>query len=104
MLGGQDAYALRCAFLHEGQADITEQKARRVIERFHFAAGRDKHLIKVNSVLLISTPRFCDDVAEAVERWTGRRQALGQSIEPDALIRIVSAGASYAIGGVHFGP
>jgi hypothetical protein len=104
LLDGQDAYALRCAFLHEGQIDITEQKARRAIDRFHFAAGRDKHRIRMDQVLLLSTPLFCEDIATATERWAGTRKASGQTIEPETLLKIIPAGTSYTIGGFRFYP
>src|SRR5260221_10862247 len=35
-LSGQDCYALRCAFLHEGSDDVTRQRARQALESFVF--------------------------------------------------------------------
>src|SRR5689334_3494550 len=35
-LSGQDFYALRCAVLHEGRDDISEQSCQSALSRFHF--------------------------------------------------------------------
>lgn len=35
-LSGKDAYALRCAFLHQGEFDTLEQRAREAIDKFSF--------------------------------------------------------------------
>src|SRR5262245_11080360 len=38
-LNGNDCYALRCAYLHEGDFDITAHSARDILERFVFVAS-----------------------------------------------------------------
>ena len=37
-LSGEDLYALRCAYLHEGADDITGQDAQRALDSFRFVA------------------------------------------------------------------
>ncbi|MBA7504750.1 hypothetical protein ES706_03404 [subsurface metagenome] len=35
-LSGNDCYALRCSFLHEGKSEIVHQRARNVLDDFEF--------------------------------------------------------------------
>ena len=67
-ISGNDCYALRCAMLHEGGADITTQQCREVLEKFHFTVVGD-HCNQFNSVLQLDVPTFCNDVCEAVKHW-----------------------------------
>ena len=67
-LSGADCYALRCALLHEGSSDITTQRCRDVLERFHFTVV-GSHCNQIKSVLQLEVPRFCDDVCVAAKRW-----------------------------------
>jgi len=73
-LGGSDLYALRCAYLHQGEFGINEQGAKKVLEHFHFTAPRPGFLIhnnyyEKNGVLQLQVDCFCLDVCEAVEQW-----------------------------------
>lgn len=71
-LSGADVYALRCAFLHEGREDISEQKAQKALSRFHFVTpsrGMVVHNNRSNDVLQLQVDIFCEDVCEGVERW-----------------------------------
>ncbi|PTR16110.1 hypothetical protein C8R31_102124 [Nitrosospira sp. Nsp2] len=71
-LSGLDCYALRCAFLHQGEFGIDDQRARQALERFHFDIPRQGsfiHMNHVNNVLQLQVDRFCLDVTEAVEQW-----------------------------------
>jgi hypothetical protein len=67
-LSGADCYALRCAILHEGSIDMTTQRRREVLDRFHFTVC-GSHCNQINSVLQLDLPVFCNDVCMAVERW-----------------------------------
>lgn len=72
MLSGGDAYALRCAYLHEGNEDIVSQRARRAISSFVFVAvpdGRMVHCNQSNDVLQLQIDVFCRDICQAVEFW-----------------------------------
>ncbi|MDP2816041.1 MAG: hypothetical protein Q8O19_05120 [Rectinemataceae bacterium] len=67
-LSGADCYALRCAILHEGSTDITTQRRRDVLDRFHFTVV-GCHCNQIHSVLQLDVPAFCSDVCRAAERW-----------------------------------
>ncbi|XHE14071.1 hypothetical protein PCC82_04800 [Agrobacterium deltaense] len=71
-LSGDDAYALRCAYLHEGGADITEQKARKVLQDFILLEpieGCSIHLNQINSVLQLQVDQFCSDICNGAQAW-----------------------------------
>jgi hypothetical protein len=71
-LGGLDCCALRCAFLHQGEFGIDDQRARQALRHFHFTAPRQGflvHMNEVNSVLQLQVDTFCLDVNDAVEEW-----------------------------------
>jgi hypothetical protein len=72
-LTGSDCYALRCAFLHQGEFEIDGQRAREVLSRFHITAPRPGMLVHMNmangDTLQLQVDRFCLDVCDAVERW-----------------------------------
>lgn len=72
-LHGEDCYALRCAFLHEGGDDVTQQRARRALERFRFMAppqgGGRIHCNQSDQHLQLQIDVFCEDVCSGVEGW-----------------------------------
>jgi hypothetical protein len=71
-LCGSDCYALRCAFLHQGEFGIDDQRAQRALERFHFTAPRSGmfvHNNQVNNTLQLQIDAFCSDVCDAVKEW-----------------------------------
>lgn len=77
-LSGSDAYALRCAVLHEGGADVSRQSARRALERFHFVAPRPNrhfHRNQVDGVLQLQVDVFCTEMSEAVRQWDADHNA-----------------------------
>lgn len=37
-LNGDDCYALRCAYLHQGEFDLEDQNAKDILNRIHFNA------------------------------------------------------------------
>lgn len=72
-LSGRDAYALRCAYLHEGTDGIEEQRAREVLSRIHFIApvsGQTIHNNQENSVLQLQVDIFCKDICAGVDQWS----------------------------------
>lgn len=76
-LTGNDCYALRCAVLHEGRDDITDQAAREVVERFEFIIappGYRVHLNMFGSQLQLQVDQFCADMVSAVRSWWGTTQ------------------------------
>ena len=71
-LCGSDCYALRCAFLHQGEFGIDDQSARQALEHFHFTAPRPGSFIHMNQydmALQLQVDRFCLDVCDGVEQW-----------------------------------
>ncbi|ELB2923219.1 hypothetical protein QMT33_002795 [Vibrio alginolyticus] len=67
-LSGADCYALRCSALHEGGADITTQRCREVLEKFHFTYV-GSHCNKFNNILQLDIAQFCRDVCNSVQDW-----------------------------------
>ena len=71
-LTGSDCYALRCAFLHEGRENITEQRAQQVLESFQFVvppSGWTVHKNQANNTLQLQVDIFCRDVIEGVTQF-----------------------------------
>jgi len=80
LMKGEDLYALRCAYLHQGEFDLTGQNVRKVLERFHIEVpGTAMHrnlLGQINAageltdaVLQLRVDMFCEDVCVGVEKW-----------------------------------
>lgn len=71
MLTGGDCYALRCAYLHRGGDDISDQKAREILSRFFFTT-MNAHRVRGNrEVMVLNTRIFCLEVCLAVDAWYG---------------------------------
>jgi hypothetical protein len=71
-LSPSDCYALRCALLHEGREEITEQRAREVLDRFHFIEPPPSgqiHCNQINNVLQLQVDIFCNDVLSGLREW-----------------------------------
>lgn len=71
-LHGEDCYALRCSYLHEGGSNIEEQKAQVALTNFHFITPPPTgsvHCNQVNNVLQLQVDIFCNQIAAAVDRW-----------------------------------
>jgi hypothetical protein len=71
-LCSSDCYALRCAFLHQGEFGIDDQRAQQALEHFHFTAPRPGsfvHMNQINGTLQLQVDKFCQDVCEASEEW-----------------------------------
>ncbi|WP_448328843.1 hypothetical protein [Sulfitobacter sp. M13] len=72
-LSGADCYALRCSLLHQGEVDISQQRAREALDNFHFLAPRDGSFIHCNQrggQLILQVDQFCRDVCTGVEKWS----------------------------------
>jgi len=71
-LSGEDAYALRCAYLHQGEINIEDQRVRKALTEFLFVEPPERgssHCFQNNNKLLLQVDVFCLDVCEAIERW-----------------------------------
>jgi hypothetical protein len=77
-LTGGDCYALRCAVLHQTSDDVSEQRARRIFERFRIQAigPHLRHVIggRIDGqytplTIIIGVRPFCEDMLTAARRW-----------------------------------
>jgi hypothetical protein len=67
-----DAYALRCAYLHEGTDDILNQRAAQALSAFIFIEPREGlvvHCNQRNSKLQLRVDIFCTDISHGVDSW-----------------------------------
>lgn len=71
-LSGNDCYALRCAFLHEGREDITEQRAQQLLDSFQFVVAPPGLIIHCNlhgTRLQLQVNIFCREFIEGVVQF-----------------------------------
>lgn len=72
-LSGADFYALRCALLHEGQDNISTQRAREALDNFKFVQpvhqGIYIHNNMINNTLQLQVEQFGKDVLNGVKEW-----------------------------------
>jgi len=71
-LTGNDCYALRCAYLHEGITDITQQRARDVLDEFIFVVppkGTMVHCNLIDKKLQLQVENFCNDIINGLIHW-----------------------------------
>lgn len=92
-LTGGDCFALRCAFLHEGDFDIEGARSQEVLERFRFvvlqnAPGSSIHRNQTNNVLQLGVAEFCEDICAAVEAWMPTVRDPAKKTRLDGLPRI----------------
>jgi hypothetical protein len=68
---GRDCYALRCAALHQGTFDVSDQRARDVVDRFilHHSELMPIHKVRLDKKLVVDITTFCLDIAAGVEAW-----------------------------------
>jgi len=79
-LSGDDCYALRCSYLHEGSDNIEMQRAKDVLDHFVFISD-GSHCNRFNNCyfgdpkydgknfLQLSVRQFCQDMVEAANQW-----------------------------------
>jgi hypothetical protein len=87
-LSGRDCYALRCAFLHQGELVLDGQPAREVLDRIHFTAPRPGsfvHRNQTDAILQLQVDAFCIDICRSVADWLREAQA-----DPELSARIRS--------------
>lgn len=70
-LSGEDCYALRCSFIHEGVDNIMTQRARKALTSFIFVKpGRNIiHRNQCDDKLQLQVDMFCLEICQAVEQW-----------------------------------
>lgn len=112
-LSGDDCYALRCAYLHEGIDNIELQKAKNVLDHFVFISS-GSHCNRFNNCffgdpiydgknfLQLSTDQFCKDIIEAANQWlfdVANSQLVQANIKEMLTIRE----KEFSIGGLRVG-
>ena len=83
-LNGSDCYALRCAYLHEGRDEITDQRAQQVLEAFQFVAppkGWTVHCNQTNDTLQLQVDVFCRDVIEGATQFLNDMKTEEEALE-----------------------
>jgi len=75
-LSGENCYALRCAYLHDGKERIDGESARdKVIDEIQIVADTNEkdrtqnHLIHSNRFLQVELHCFCKDISNALASW-----------------------------------
>ncbi|MEU5281126.1 hypothetical protein AB0G87_32500 [Streptomyces asoensis] len=72
-LSGDDCYALRCALLHEGSTDTSEQRASDVFDSFRFFApgadGNVNHMNQDGGKLYLMVDVFAKDMLAGARAW-----------------------------------
>jgi len=69
---GADVYALRCAYFHHGEFDVSKQHARNTTDCFRFILpppGMTIHRNRIGDALQLQVSEFCSEMCAAVERW-----------------------------------
>ena len=71
-LTGNDCYALRCAFLHEGKGSIIEQRAREILDEIKFVEPNGQFVLHKsiqNNKIILHIDLFCNHILEGIEEW-----------------------------------
>jgi len=72
-LSGNDCYAFRCAYLHQGLGDITTQKAREILLGIKFAQPDSQLVIHgsvISNQLVLHIDTFCNQFTDGVKEWS----------------------------------
>lgn len=74
LLSGSNCYGLRCAYLHEGSAELSGQVAQEAVKSFRFVVSPGTSLLHFNrdiekSQLQVDVRQFCKDILSGVTSW-----------------------------------
>ncbi len=75
-LCGDDFYSLRCSLLHQGEDNIEEQKARKILNKFHFITPPSGNSVihrnynSTKQILQLQVDKFCYEIIRAVNQWS----------------------------------
>lgn len=100
-LNGEDAYALRCAYLHQGESNIEEQRMRKVLSDYLFVEPPSSGMIhcnQINHTLQLQVDVFCTDICDGVDEWVkcvGGNKVIQQRAEKLVTIHRVENGFSF---------
>ncbi len=100
-LSPSDCYALRCALLHEGREEITEQRAREALGRFYFIeppSNGQIHCNQINDVLQLQTDIFCSDILDGLRCWCNA--IIGRADVEERILNILKVYPSNEIPGL----
>lgn len=107
-LSGNDAYALRCAYLHGGEGDISSQRVQELLESFIFLAPKiingkfeGAHSNQIDKILQLRVDIFCLDICNGVDMWMENKY-LDPKIQRSVqnMLEIHTEGATLNVGGV----
>jgi hypothetical protein len=71
-LTGSDFYALRCSYLHEGRDDITDQRAKQILDSFQFVVppiGWTVHMNQSGTMLQLQVDIFCREILQGTNQF-----------------------------------
>lgn len=72
-LCASDCYALRCAFLHQGEFTIDDQRAQKALGNFHFIEPPNNnnkiHMNQINGTLQLQVDIFCEQMCNGADLW-----------------------------------
>lgn len=71
-LSGNDCYALRCAFLHEGESEILNQRAQEILNEIQFVEPNTKLIVHgtiINKKLILHIDTFSNHIIQGVQKW-----------------------------------
>lgn len=90
----KDFYALRCAFLHEGDMGIELQRSREFINAFSFHLSADMRWgisnTETEATIHLNLIQFCEDICNGAEAWVSETEEDDEiSIALSKLPRIV---------------
>ena len=76
LLTGNDCYALRCSYLHEGSNKVRKTESKKndddiITEKFvlMFSQGIKLHKVSNEGKIVLFLPDFCMDIVEGVLKW-----------------------------------
>lgn len=75
LLSGNDCYALRCAYLHEGTGKIITQRAREILDEIKFVEPNDQMNMNgsiINNKLVLHIDEFCYHILLGIEKWNSQ--------------------------------
>lgn len=97
-MNGDACYALRCAMLHQGEADLTGQRVKSVLTTIHFTTTSG-HCNQVNGVLQLDVGSFCKDMCESVSTWFDEYKSDSNAFEKINSLLMIHLGQSSIFGG-----
>lgn len=103
-MDGDACYALRCAMLHQGEADLAGQRVKSALSSFHFTTTTG-HCNSVNDVLQLDVAHFCKDICDSVGFWfSDFKKTDGADAKIESLLKIYLGESTLMGGMIKFSP